>query len=105
MRTLTVTPVQIQNFIYLLEGAPELLEDFFFDNHNRVFNKKSNWVIPMDSTCKKWLKAELKSYIKHLKEEIQEVGNGAKVDEYWIDQAKNNKQIINIIKRVIEKLN
>ena len=105
VKTLTVTPPQIQNFIYLLDGAPALLLDFYFDNHDMVFDKKSNWTIPMNTTCKKWLKAELKSYIKSMQEEIDEVGNGKGVDPYWIDEAKENKNRIKLAQRVVEKLN
>lgn len=105
MKALTVTPIQIQNFIYLLDSAPALLQDFYFDNHDEVFKKKSNWTIPMDSHCKKWLKKELKSYIKSMQEEIDEVGNGEGIDEYWIDEAKEDKKRIAVVKRVVEKLN
>lgn len=105
MKTLTVTPIQVQNFIYLLDNAPTLLQDFYFDNHDRVFDKKSNWNVPINTICKKWLKAELKSYIKSMQEEIDEVGKGDGVEEYWIDEAKENKKRIKIVKRVIEKLN
>ena len=106
MKTLTVTPNQIQNFIYLLDDAPALLQDFYFENADDVFKKKSNWIIPMNQTCKKWLKAELKSYIKSMQEEIDEVENNFDdIDEYWIDEAKEDKKRIALAKKVIQKLN
>ena len=40
MKTLIVTPSQIQNFIYLLDGAPALLLDFYLENYDKVFEKK-----------------------------------------------------------------
>lgn len=105
MKILTVTPAQIQNFIYLLEGAPLLLDEFYYENCDKVFEKKTNWAIPMDSKCEKWLRKELKSYIKHLQGEIIEVENGAEADNYWHDEIKENKNRIALAKRVIEKLN
>lgn len=105
MKTLTLTPAQIQNFIYLLDGSPTLLSEFYLENYDKVYKKKNDWIIPIDSTCEKWLKRELKSYIKHLREEIKEVGNGEGVTAYWIDEAKEHKNRIALAQRVLIKLN
>lgn len=105
MKNLTVTPAQVQNFIYLLEDAPVLLSDFYLRNSENVYKKKKNWSIPMNYTATKWLKAELKSYIQHLQEEISDVEKSKTTDEYWIEEAKEHKNRIKLAQRVIEKLN
>jgi len=105
MKTLTVTPPQIQNFIYLLDDAPALLQDFYLENYDKVFEKKGSWIIKMNTACEKWLRKELKSYIKHLNGEIKECKNLANEDSYWIDEAQANKNRIKLAQRVIEKLN
>lgn len=108
MKTITFTPAQVQNFIHHLDGedCPILLAEFSYNNADKVYKSKRNWLIPMNYTAIQWLKKELKSYIKFLKEEIDEVKkSGADIDQYWKDEAKYHKIRIKLAERTIAKLN
>ena len=106
MNKLKLTPAQVQNFIYLLEerNTPVLLSEFYRENIDKVFEVKKNWSIPMNYTATKWLKSELKSYIKHLQEEITDVKKYNNDSPYWLAEAKENKNRIKLAQRVIDKL-
>lgn len=102
-----LTSAQVQNFIHLCDGedCPFLLSEFYFNNVDKVYRSKKNWTIPMNYTAIKWLKRELKSYIKFLKKEIDEVKEvGAYIDKYWKDEAKYHKIRIILAKRTLSKL-
>ena len=108
MKTITFTSAQVQNFIHQLDGedCPILLAEFHFNNADKVYKSKRNWLIPMNYTAIQWLKKELKSYVKFLKEEIDEVKkSGATIDQYWKDEAKYHKIRIKLAERTISKLN
>lgn len=107
MEAITFTSAQVQNFIHQLEGenCPTLLVDFYFNNVDKVYKSKRNWKIPMNYTAIQWLRGELKSYIKFLKKEIDEVKkSGADIDQYWKDEAKYHKIRIKLAERTIFKL-
>ena|SRR3990167_8000325 len=105
MKSLSITPSQIQNFIYLLADAPALLQDFYFENHDKVFERKSNWTIPMNRACEKWLKKELKSYAKSLREENEEIKSEGEVSVDLFEIARENRSRISLLMKVIEKIN
>ena len=107
MKALTLTSAQIQNLIHLCEGedCPFLLSEFYFNNVDKVYKSKRNWTIRMNYTAIKWLKKELKSYIKFLKGEIDEVKKaGQDIDKYWKDEAKYHKTRIVLAERTLLKL-
>jgi hypothetical protein len=97
------TPAQVQNFIFLLEGedAPILLQNFYEENSDKVFEKKTNWVIDLNCTAINFLIKEMKSYIVFLEKEI--VNFKTKKDSST-DYPIYNRARINVAKRIIQKL-
>jgi len=107
MKTVKLTSSQVQNFIHMCDGddCPILLAEFHFNNVDKVYKSKRNWLITMNYTAIQWLKKELKSYIKFLKEEIEQVKNaGSDIDQYWKDEAKYHKTRIILAERTLSKL-
>lgn len=107
MKAIILTAAQIQNFIHLCDvnDCPIRLAEFYFNNVEKVYKLKKNWPISLNHKDIGWLKKELKSYIKFLKEEIEQIKNtGADISEYWKDEAKYHKIRIMLAERTLSKL-
>jgi len=103
MNNIILTTPQVQAIIYLLDEAPEPLLDFYFENEDKVFKEnRKRWYLPITYKCKKWMQTNLGGYAKNLAEMVKESIDSD--DEYWREEAKANRQNIEKVKRILNKL-